>query len=227
MKLKGLKKAIGDYKRANAEGKYSPSYGRLMLDKESGEIWTDCFYDIGHNSWKEYHSKSVIDIGRLVGREYEEVNMKTVQAYVEKHYGVTEKKSATSVLKFSHIDNYLNLKTEGVKISYNSTNYDIIESKKVEDLRLFVAKTNIPEVYVYGAIQLKDNFMHKAGYVWSSRVGILNKNFNSDYVQVIINNSAMYTMRVSEASKYLPDGYEYVKEIKYDNEPTYIIQKTK
>lgn len=33
MKIKGLKKAIGDYKRANEEGYYSPRYGYLMFDK--------------------------------------------------------------------------------------------------------------------------------------------------------------------------------------------------
>ena len=82
MKLKGLKKAIGDYRRANAGGMRSPRYGRLMLDIDTGEIWTDEFYDIGHNSWKEYHSNSIVN----VGRELEEVNMKSVQEYVDKHY---------------------------------------------------------------------------------------------------------------------------------------------
>ena len=87
MKLKGLKKAIGDYKRANAEGMHSPRYGRLMLDVNTGEIWTDEFYDIGHNSWKKYHNEDIVNLGMLVGSEYNEVNMKTVQEYVNKHYG--------------------------------------------------------------------------------------------------------------------------------------------
>lgn len=48
MKIKGLKTAVGDYKRANKEGYYSPRYGYLMFDRESGEIWTDEFYSLGH-----------------------------------------------------------------------------------------------------------------------------------------------------------------------------------
>lgn len=37
-KLIGLKKAVGEYKKYNAGGKYSPEYGLLMLDKSTGEL---------------------------------------------------------------------------------------------------------------------------------------------------------------------------------------------
>ena len=40
MKIKGLKKAVGDYQRVNSDGPYSPCYGEIMLDAETGEIWT-------------------------------------------------------------------------------------------------------------------------------------------------------------------------------------------
>ena len=53
MKITGLKKAIGDYRCFNAGGRFSPEYGRLMYDKETGELWTDYFYSLGHNTWKE------------------------------------------------------------------------------------------------------------------------------------------------------------------------------
>ena len=86
MKIKGLKKAIGDYKRANAGGQFSPRYGRLMFDTSDGEIWTDEFYSIGHNEWKEYHSDTV---ERIDNDEYffdKGVTMKTVKEYITTHY---------------------------------------------------------------------------------------------------------------------------------------------
>lgn len=52
MKITGLKKAVGEYQRANKEGYYSPKYGYLMFDKATGELWTDEFYSLGHNEWK-------------------------------------------------------------------------------------------------------------------------------------------------------------------------------
>lgn len=82
MKIKGLKKAIGDYKRANKEGCYSPRYGYLMFDKEDGEIWTDEFYSLGHNEWKEYHSDTIVDIGKMMSDQEIKINMKNVKDFI-------------------------------------------------------------------------------------------------------------------------------------------------
>lgn len=84
MKLKGLKKAVGEYQRANAEGYYSPRYGKLMLDRETGELQTDEFYSLGHNSWNEYHSESIINLGAVLAEHGESVNMKNARAFAEK-----------------------------------------------------------------------------------------------------------------------------------------------
>ena len=61
-KITGLRKACRDYREANKDGYYSPRYGRMMLDIEKGELWTDEFYSLGHNSWKEYHDKSIVSV---------------------------------------------------------------------------------------------------------------------------------------------------------------------
>ena len=82
MKIKGLKKAIGDYKRANEEGYYSPRHGYLMFDKEDGEIWTDEFYSLGHNEWKEYHSDTIVDIGKMMSDQEIKINMKNVKDFI-------------------------------------------------------------------------------------------------------------------------------------------------
>ena len=84
MKIKGIKKAVGDYQRANAGGYYSPQYGNLMLDLETGELWTDEFYSLGHNQWKEYKSDKIIDLGKRIEAKGLEVNMKNVKEYCEK-----------------------------------------------------------------------------------------------------------------------------------------------
>ena len=84
IKIKGLKKAVGDYQRANSEGYYSPRYGYLMFDKEDGSIWTDEFFSLGHNQCKEYHSESIVNLGRMMARRKIEINMKNVKEFIEK-----------------------------------------------------------------------------------------------------------------------------------------------
>ena len=83
MDIKGLKKAVGDYQRANSEGAYRPRDGVLMYDKSDGELWTDEFYSLGHNSWEEYHSESIVNLSSLMRERGVEVNMKNVQAFCE------------------------------------------------------------------------------------------------------------------------------------------------
>ena len=87
MKITGLKKAIGEFKRANAGGYYSPRYGLLMFDKTSGELWTDEFYSIGHNSWKEYHSEYIVNLGAMMAENGIEVNMQNVKSFIAENFG--------------------------------------------------------------------------------------------------------------------------------------------
>lgn len=86
MKIKGLKTAVGDYKRANQEGYYSPRYGRLMFDKEDGEIWTDEFYSLGHNEWKEYQSDTIVNLGSMMSEQELEINMKNVKEFIQNNF---------------------------------------------------------------------------------------------------------------------------------------------
>lgn len=84
IKITGLKKSVGDYQSLNAGGHYSPWYGKLMLDRDTGELWTDSFYNIGHNQWKEYHDKSIIDIVKWAnfnGFDTQKVTMKCVKGW--------------------------------------------------------------------------------------------------------------------------------------------------
>lgn len=83
MKITGLKKAVGEYQRANKEGYYSPKYGYLMFDKTTGELWTDEFYSLGHNEWKQYQSNSIINLGRIMTENNIEINMKNVKSFIE------------------------------------------------------------------------------------------------------------------------------------------------
>lgn len=86
MKITGIKKAVGEYKRANSEGWSSPWYGNIMLDREDGHVWTDVFYSLGHNEWMEYRSPSIIDLGHWMNMQDEDavINMQTVKAAAEK-----------------------------------------------------------------------------------------------------------------------------------------------
>ena len=82
MKIKGLKKAIGEYKRANFGGHYSPQYGKLMYDTSTGEIWTDYFCSLGHNQWKAYESESIVDLGRKMKEREIEITMPNVKKFI-------------------------------------------------------------------------------------------------------------------------------------------------
>lgn len=83
MKITGLKKAVGEYQRANKEDCYSPKYGYLMFDKATGELWTDEFYSLGHNEWKQYQSNSIINLGKIMTENNIEINMKNVKSFIE------------------------------------------------------------------------------------------------------------------------------------------------
>lgn len=85
MKITGIKKAVGTFRRANEDGYFSPSYGKLMLDRSTGEVWTDTFYSLGRNEWKEYHDPAIINLGEIITCAYEKaVNMQTVKETAEK-----------------------------------------------------------------------------------------------------------------------------------------------
>ena len=85
MKIHNLKKAIGDYKRFNDGDAYSPRYGLLMYEKSSGHLWTDEFYDLGHNAYIVYDDDGdVVNLGLLMKEKDIEVNMKNTKEFIEK-----------------------------------------------------------------------------------------------------------------------------------------------
>lgn len=84
MKIKGIKKAVGEFKRANRYGDYSPNYGFLMLDRENGNVWTDSFYSIGRSSYTVYNKKSICNLSAKLNDLELEVNMKNVKIIAEK-----------------------------------------------------------------------------------------------------------------------------------------------
>lgn len=83
MKIKGLKKAVGDYQRANVEGYYSPRYGYLMYDTADGKLWVDEFYSLGHNSWNAYKKETIINLGRYMAALDLPVTMTTVKKVID------------------------------------------------------------------------------------------------------------------------------------------------
>lgn len=57
-------KALKEYNLAN---KGDPAkYGRLMLDRFTGEVWCDVFCDLGRNSVTNYKSKAIIDLAKAM-----------------------------------------------------------------------------------------------------------------------------------------------------------------
>lgn len=86
MTIKGIKKAVGDFKKFNAGGMYDPEYGVLMYDKDNGEVWTDYFYSLGHNSYKVYHSKSIVNLGNLMSECGLDITIDNVKTFINKTF---------------------------------------------------------------------------------------------------------------------------------------------
>lgn len=62
MALKGLKTAIGDYKKANAGGDFSPNYGVIMYNRKTESLWVDTFNDTTHMMRKMYEDANIVDL---------------------------------------------------------------------------------------------------------------------------------------------------------------------
>ena len=86
MKIKGLKEAVKDYRKANSQTGCSPWYGYLMFDEEDGELWTDVFCSLGHNEWKVYHSGLIINLGNRMAEEGIPVTEENVKAYIQDNF---------------------------------------------------------------------------------------------------------------------------------------------
>ena len=70
MKITGIKKSVGRYNKLNHGGIYSGHYGSLILNRATGELWVDEFFDIGHNTYRDYDDQAIIDLVRWADQEY-------------------------------------------------------------------------------------------------------------------------------------------------------------
>jgi hypothetical protein len=78
MKITGVKKAVGTYKRANSGGYYCSSYGALMVDMSKGYVWCDEFSD--RFSYIAYDDENIARINL----EGEPATMQNVKAIAER-----------------------------------------------------------------------------------------------------------------------------------------------
>lgn len=80
IKITGIKRAIGEYKRWIAQDWRRTA--NIMLDKSTGEVWTDCFLDC--NIWKEYHNSNIISLSEYICKRTEEpFTMTILRKYAE------------------------------------------------------------------------------------------------------------------------------------------------
>ena len=110
-------------------------------------------------------------------------------------------------------------------ILWVTTNDEMVHNwyvKRIDNSTLFakVAKSGMCQ---YGLQQNIDGPEHKAGYIWSSRPGVINRHFTLQIVGAYVNGCAGKAITVEAAKKLLPKKFELVK---LNNiEPTYIIIK--
>lgn len=79
VEITGVKEAIKDYEEFNSGGRYDPHYGCMMLDRSTGEVWTDEFYSLGHNSWKHYDDPAIVNLVRKMGERDESLDSDSVE----------------------------------------------------------------------------------------------------------------------------------------------------
>lgn len=91
MRIHGLKAAVGEYLRVNAEGCYSANYGYLMYDMESGELWVDEYYSVGRTSRKVYKSPAIINVGEMMIDRGMDVSMRRVRDFLAAEFGQKKK----------------------------------------------------------------------------------------------------------------------------------------
>lgn len=82
IKITGIKKAVGEYKDwLSRDNRHTAT---IMLDKGTGDVWTDCFIDC--NSWKEYHDSDIISLSRYIGERNEDrqpITMALIREYAQ------------------------------------------------------------------------------------------------------------------------------------------------
>ena len=81
-KIKGLKKAIGDYKFYNNGGRYSAIYGHLMFNKETWKLWVDPFCDASHHTRCVYDDDMIINLGEIMRRNGIDINMENFKNFI-------------------------------------------------------------------------------------------------------------------------------------------------
>ena len=85
------------------------------------------------------------------------------------------------------------------------------------------AHITIDGVCQYGLRQIEDGPEHEAGYVWSSRPGVINRTFGIQTLNAYINGYSGRALTVEAVKKILPSEYTVIR--KGGFEPTYIIIK--
>ena len=141
LKLQGLNKAIGDYHRANSGGPYSPKYGVLMLDKSTGEIWTDEFYDLGHNHFAVYKSDDIINLGLIMENDGYEITRDNIKEYCLLKYRIVSK-----YLKYKYIVKSCLVNGDIISYEYNNYKEALVQYKNEKNNRVKAYKISVSKV---------------------------------------------------------------------------------
>lgn len=74
---------VANYNRLNAGGAYSPLYGIIYFDQKTGEIWTNEYYDLGHNSWTHYDNPDIVNLSRKMCDAGIDITMANVKMFTD------------------------------------------------------------------------------------------------------------------------------------------------
>lgn len=125
-------------------------------------------------------------------------------------------------------------------MGYNNTPYfvgeedlergEIVLEKEVEDGTCFVRKTNIEGIFTYGFKQKNADYLgNPAGYIWSSRAGVMNKEFDIALVEVFYKKENSHCPRSCSMDlahvEQLLEGTEYMIDLTPRENNTDVVYK--
>ena len=121
---------------------------------------------------------------------------------------------------------FVRLRNDGPDIIIDNELFEkVVKVHKFEDenMTLYLKKCDNGLYYFY-LTQDYDSEEHEKGYHWSSRVGVVNKYFNTELIQVSVDYSSyMYSMDINDLKRILPFYYKVIKEEKWEGEIYYSV----
>lgn len=137
-----LTEAVEEWNRSNDLNTEPIHLGRLMFNTESGEIWTDTYYDLKNIKWKIYESQSIVNLGWMLIEADSPEHNKGKYPFTTGHFSDSNNKyHPESVIRFlyEYYDNNFLFTSNDILVTVTEEyvtgdGNDILSSKVVDEI---------------------------------------------------------------------------------------------